>query len=779
MASTRSSQSWVSGRSRRLTSFVGREPEIETVTGLLARRDVRLVTLTGPGGIGKTRLAEHVLERQQDAFPDGAAFVDLSPLRDAALILPAIAQAAGVPADPDQSVFARVQGFLAARRLLLALDNLEHLVDGAVPIVLDLLAGCPDLVILATSRIRLHISGERVIQLPPLDAGAARGLFLARATALDGEFVLTEAVSPAVDAICARLDGLPLAIELAAARTPVLPPPALLARLERSLPLLSGGPRDAPERQRGMRETIAWSYELLTEPQQALVRRLGVFVGGFTLDAATAVANGGEDGFADLSSLVAASLVRSIPGVGDEPRFTMLETIREFALELLQASGEGDAIGARHARYFKDLAEEALPHYDGPGLPLWNARIDRELDNCRAAMTWALAHDDGVTGTRLAGALWRVWWFRQPAGGQGWIERVTEGRAWIERVLEQWPELPFDDQAEALIGAGFHAQNLGDLDAALAIGEPLLSRALAEDHPYGIYWAHHLLGSLKRNQWNWYGSQDPVDASNGSNTAWKHFSESLNIAPRVRNPENHAAMSLDWLGSIAISEGRLEEARQLLDQAVGYCRISGNPYILAQCLIGLGRVERRLGDVRACAVSLQEAHTIALALLTASDLHVVTVEVAELAMATGHDLDAARLLGAADTLPAHSGYRGHFESTRDQARATLTAPRFDQAWQAGRAFKLEDQIAAVTGLLEDLARSKRSVGDPRPEPHGLTAREMDVLRLVADGQSNRQIGETLSISERTVENHVLHILAKLNLDSRTAAATWAVRNGLD
>ncbi len=778
MASTRFSQSEAPGRPRRFTSFIGREQEISAVSGLLARGDVRLVTLTGPGGIGKTRLAEQVLDRFGAECPDGSAIVDGAPIRDPDLVLPAIAEALGVPDNPELPLVARIHGFLADRQILLVLDNLEHLLV-AVPEVVDLLTACPNLTILATSRVRLEVSGERVVPVSPLDLASARALFADRATALDPGFALAADLEPVVDAICARLDGLPLAIELAAARTPVLPPAALLARLERSLPLLSEGPRDAPERQRSMRDTIAWSHDLLTGRQQVLLRRLGVFVGGFTLEAASVVANDGGDCLSGMSTLVAASLVRSIPGVGNDPRFTLLETIREYALERLAGSGERDAIHARHARYFQELAEEALPHYDGPGLPLWNARIDRELDNCRAAIAWTIEHDDGVTGTRLAGALWRVWWYRQAAGGKVWIERVTEGRSWCERVLARWPDLPAPVMAEAVLGAGFLAANLGETERAWSAGESLLARSLAEDYLYGTYWAHHLLGALAAEHWQAHQSRIHGFGTEGNREGSQekvrmHFEACLEAAPGMRNPENHAAMAYSWLGSAARSAGQIDEARQLLDRAVGLCRISGNPYILAQCLSDLGQLERALGHVQASAACLQEACGIAVKSLDEGDRHALLVEIAQLAVVTRRSGTAARLLAAADSLSAHLGYRGLFEATRDQARARLGEAPFDEAWQAGAAFTGGELMAEVDALLDDLAQS----GDTRPDTHGLTAREVEVLRLVANGQSNRRIGETLSISERTVENHVFHILGKLNLDSRTAAATWAVRHGI-
>jgi predicted ATPase/DNA-binding CsgD family transcriptional regulator len=782
MASTRFSQSGVKGRPRRLTSFVGREPEIETVTGLLARSDVHLVTLTGPGGIGKTRLAEQVLERLGDDFPDGAAFVDLSPLRDAGLVLPAIAQAVGVPNDPEQPLLARLHAFLAERRVLLVLDNFEHLAD-AVPIAVDLIFACPGLTILVTSRVRLHISGERVVPVHPLNVAAARALFIDRAVSLDPGFDPADGVTPTIDLICTRLDGLPLAIELAAARTSVLPPPALLARLERSLPLLSDGPRDAPDRQRGMRETIAWSFDLLPERQQALMRRLGVFIGGFTLEAATAVAGDGAYCFADLSGLVAASLVRPIPGIGDDPRFTLLETIGEYAQEQLGASGEDTAIQTRHAQYFQNLAEGALPHYDGPELPLWNARIDRELDNCRAAMTWALDHDEAETGTRLAGALTRVWLTTLTADSKAWNERVVEGLTWCERMLDRWPDQPIGSACESISGVGVMAAALGDADRARKAGEDLLARARAEDYPYGAYWAHFLLGTLNRALrylgLPGLGPHVPKssDEANGENLAdaRRHFEAALAIAPTIRNPENHTSMALHLLAETAWIAGERDDAGALYGKALALGRETGNPFALAAILFGYGWLQREMGQLRRAAACLTEAVEV---LVSGFDsllgMRLVLVALADIAQSAGQARRASRLLGAADAhwTPERLDL---YEQVAARTRSDLGEPRFTEEWSAGRWFTMDNLVGEVGDLLTAM-----DSGHDRPAlQHGLTTRERQVLKLVAAGNSNSAIANALSISVPTVKRHITTILGKLGLDSRTAAAAWAIRSGLD
>ncbi len=551
-----------------LTSFIGREREVEQVCDLMRGPDVRLVTLTGPGGVGKTRLAIAIARQLADSFPDGVAFVSLAPVRDLDLVWPTVAQALGVRDAGDAPLTDRLTASLRDKRLLLVLDNFEQVVEAA-PLVAALLVECPGLKVLATSRVRLRVSGEREHEVPPLaleeetDApvgvagSAAVRLFVERAQAVRADFGLTVANAPAVAAICRRVDGLPLAIELAAARVKVLPPAALLERLERRLPVLTGGGRDLPTRQQTMRAAIAWSYDLLTAAERALFLRLGVFVGGVTLEAAEAVCT--VDGLASdvlegIASLVDKSLLRQEEAAG-EPRYRMLETVREFALEQLAAGGAEAATRDQHATWCLSLGEAAgavLWRSDDPGVV---ARLEAELANLRAALGWLEQAGRGDDLLRLAAAVGRFWYV---AGHH------REGRAWLERALAMASPAPTPARVRGLLYAGLQAIGFDD---AAAFRAHEAAAGLARD-----------LGLAEEAAVGELGQGIVLEDRGDYAAAEARFAAAL---PRFREAGNDAyeLTTTYHLGVAAHGRGETDRAHRLWEETLAAARARGEPVL--------------------------------------------------------------------------------------------------------------------------------------------------------------------------------------------------------
>jgi non-specific serine/threonine protein kinase len=754
-----------------LDSFVGRDNELAELKSVVTH--TQLLTLTGVGGVGKTRLALRLAAQLLPVFTNGVWHVDLAPLENPPLVANVVAGVLGVREQPGRDVAATLVDSVAPRHLLLVLDNCEHLIREVGQLAGALLRSCPQLHLVVTSRHRLSVQGEQVWQVEPLVlpdpalhsvlqhvmSVPAVQLFVDRARLVMPSFRLTEHNAQQTAQLVSRLDGIPLGIEITAARAAVLSSEQILRRLEAVLDMTGYGREPAQTRQRTMRATLDWSYWSLSLAERQLFESLSVFAGGWTLEAAEIVATptgGRNDDILDLlQGLFNKSLVVAAHrGQGASGRFRLLEPVRQYARERLHSSLRFEEIGARHAGYFAGLAEEAEKHLvyrDDEG---WGARVESELDNFRAALTWSLTErGDAEVGLRLAGALWYFW------GNTG---RIAEGRDTLKLLLEVGAARGHA-RVKALWGVGFLGWYLGHQDETAAAWEegvvcgreldssPAYARVLA-----GVGTMMHALGESQR--------------------ALPVLEEGLTLA-RAFDDDWTASGAIFWLGQVMQALGEYQRAKQLLEQALAATRQLGGSIETAHVLASLVRLALVSGDSQGARIAL-------LASLTVSDAQ-------ETAVAQSLDVAAwfavhrrlmeyaARLFGAAAGARARiglgqtllPGWETEHASQQEVARATLGDRRFALTWNEG----YEMSVSAAIELARVLTTSGRPIKG-RLAPGALTPREREVAALVAQGKSNQQIGRQLVITEGTARVHVERILAKRGLHSRAELAAWEMQH---
>jgi predicted ATPase/class 3 adenylate cyclase len=722
------------------TPLVGREREVAQVCEQLRNPAVRLLTLTGPGGTGKTRLGLQAAAELMDEFEGGTFFVPLAPVTDPTLVAPTIVRALGLTETGDQMLEELLRDYLRDRHTLLLLDNFEQVL-GAAPLVTELLSAAPGLKVLTTSRTLLRLYGEYEFAVPPLEVPdpkrpqsleqvtqyEAVRLFIERARAAKADFTVTSDNAPEVAEICARLDGLPLAIELAAARIKLLSPKAMLDRLGDRLRLLTGGARNLPERQRTLRGAIEWSYELLDAGEKTLFTRVAVFSGGFTLEAMETICDAeGElplDIIEGASSLLDKSLLRQEEGAEDEPRFVMLETIHEYARERLEQSGETGEIRKLHAQYFLALAEQGESKLRGPEEARWLEHLEIEHDNMREALSWALDGEEAELGLRLAGALWRFWWIRG---------HYHEGRRWLEEALAKDSRVSAA-RAKALEAVGWLADDQGDIDRAVAAAEEGLDLSAEAGIQSSV--AAPFLRIL--------GSAAVIRGDH--ERAARLYEESLALSREAEDTRS-VASSLLQLGNVTSERGDYEGAKGFYEEGLALSRKLDDTALLTSYLISLGYESLLQGDPERGATLNEEAavllgerghkgklqyaldnlgwaalmrgdhqqarslHQESLVLSRELGDKLVAAESLEglaCSAARGEEERAARLFGATEALREAVGYhqapreRALREPFLGAARSRLEEAKWEAAWAEGRAMTFEDAVAYA---LEDAGK---------------------------------------------------------------------------
>jgi predicted ATPase/DNA-binding NarL/FixJ family response regulator len=789
-----------------LTSFIGREKDLTYIKKLLL--DAHLLTLIGPGGTGKTRLSIRAANEVLDQYPDGVWFVELAPILDPLLVPPTTAIAIGLRDEPPRPILDVLCDSLREKKMLIILDNCEHLVDACARMADRILHSAPDMRILASSREALGIGGEVTYRvpslglpdlshLPPVESLGqyeAVKLFIDRATAAVSTFTVTNENAPALAQVCHHLDGIPLAIELAAAKIRVLSLDQIAQRLDDRFRLLTGGSRTALERHQTLRAAIDWSYNLLPEVEQVLFRRLSIFVGGWTLEATEAVcsdpstslredqvaplkASSGliqsEDVLNLLEQLINKSLVIT-EEVEHESRYRMLETIRQYANEKLVVSGEKDTSRDRHLQYFLSLAEAAEPKLHSEDQARWLGQLEVEHNNLRAAMEWSKAEQqESEMGLRLAGALWHFWEMRG---------HLTEGRAQLEAVLARSSRVPTLALSKALAGAGTMAWSQTDHTGALAFHEAALAAQRELGDQPGIAFSLNNLGYLALEQ----GEYERA-------SSW--FEQSLALSREI-NDSKLAGYALHNLGELARHQRDYEQAASRYHESLSLFRALKDTWAIAATLTWLGVVTRHLGELDQGVAYLQESLAFCRELGIIRGMAEGLEGLAGIAATRRQPDQAALLFGAAHTLrnsinsPVPPADRVEHESILAEVHAAMGEEAFQAAWAVGQTMAAEGWENVITYALKHPSPSETMTRSQAPalifsrnevekqKYGGLTSREREVAAQIALGKSNQEIAAELFVSLKTVEAHVTRILTKLGFTSRAQIAGWAVSKGL-